>query len=213
MSKRPSFLRLFTERGPLTVLAVAGAMLFGIAAPPSAAASPARWRRRIFFAVRRRVRARPAAATAGAPRGLFARARARQARHRGRAERAGARRCDGRLAGLRPRGCIGGNAGAWRDPQAQDGLRPVEISAQGRAVGLDRRGEGNSGERKSGCHRRDARPSRSRVDPGSRSRQEGRNQAGRQGREEGCARQAGRNRRGETRRRRVREQDGGQQGR
>ena len=36
MSKRPSFLRLFTDRGPLTVLAVAGAMLFGIVAPASA---------------------------------------------------------------------------------------------------------------------------------------------------------------------------------
>ena len=36
MSKRPSFLRLFTERGPLMVLAVAGVMLFGIAAPASA---------------------------------------------------------------------------------------------------------------------------------------------------------------------------------
>ncbi|HEX7882136.1 MAG TPA: DUF459 domain-containing protein, partial [Afipia sp.] len=36
MSKRTSFLRVFTERGPLTVLAVAGAMLFGIVAPASA---------------------------------------------------------------------------------------------------------------------------------------------------------------------------------
>ena len=36
MSKRPSFLRLFADRGPLTVLAVAGAMLFGIVAPASA---------------------------------------------------------------------------------------------------------------------------------------------------------------------------------
>lgn len=36
MSKRTSFLRLFTERGPLTVLAVAGAMLFGVAGPASA---------------------------------------------------------------------------------------------------------------------------------------------------------------------------------
>ncbi len=35
MSKR-TFLRVFTERGPLTVLAVAGAMLFGIVAPASA---------------------------------------------------------------------------------------------------------------------------------------------------------------------------------
>lgn len=34
--KRISFLRVFTERGPLTVLAVAGAMLFGIAGPASA---------------------------------------------------------------------------------------------------------------------------------------------------------------------------------
>ena len=34
--KRTSFLRVFTERGPLTVLAVAGAMLFGIAGPASA---------------------------------------------------------------------------------------------------------------------------------------------------------------------------------
>ncbi len=33
MSKRTSFLRLLTERGPLTVLAVAGALLFGIAGP------------------------------------------------------------------------------------------------------------------------------------------------------------------------------------
>ncbi|MGL6062680.1 MAG: DUF459 domain-containing protein, partial [Bradyrhizobium sp.] len=31
-----SFLRMFTERGPLTVLAVAGALLFGIAGPASA---------------------------------------------------------------------------------------------------------------------------------------------------------------------------------
>lgn len=36
MPKRNSFLRLMTERGPLTVLAVAGAMLFGIVAPASA---------------------------------------------------------------------------------------------------------------------------------------------------------------------------------
>lgn len=36
MPKRTSFLRLVTERGPLTVLAVAGAMLFGIVAPASA---------------------------------------------------------------------------------------------------------------------------------------------------------------------------------
>ncbi len=36
MSKPGSFFRLFTERGPLTVLAVAGAMLFGIVAPASA---------------------------------------------------------------------------------------------------------------------------------------------------------------------------------
>lgn len=34
--KRMSLLRVFTERGPLTVLAVAGAMLFGIVAPASA---------------------------------------------------------------------------------------------------------------------------------------------------------------------------------
>ncbi|MFX6807959.1 hypothetical protein ABTH26_19835, partial [Acinetobacter baumannii] len=34
--KRMPFLRVFTERGPLTVLAVAGAMLFGIAGPASA---------------------------------------------------------------------------------------------------------------------------------------------------------------------------------
>ena len=34
--KPTSFLRVFTERGPLTVLAVAGAMLFGIVAPASA---------------------------------------------------------------------------------------------------------------------------------------------------------------------------------
>lgn len=36
MSKRPSFLRLFADRGPLMVLAVAGLMLFGIVAPASA---------------------------------------------------------------------------------------------------------------------------------------------------------------------------------
>jgi hypothetical protein len=36
MSKPTSFLRLFTERGPLRVLAVAGALLFGIAGPASA---------------------------------------------------------------------------------------------------------------------------------------------------------------------------------
>ena len=36
MSKRPSFLRLFADRGPLMVLAVAGVMLFGIVAPASA---------------------------------------------------------------------------------------------------------------------------------------------------------------------------------
>jgi hypothetical protein len=36
MSKRKSFLRLFTERGPLIVLAVAGSMLFGIVGPASA---------------------------------------------------------------------------------------------------------------------------------------------------------------------------------
>jgi len=36
MQKPRSFLRMFTERGPLTVLAVAGAMLFGIVAPASA---------------------------------------------------------------------------------------------------------------------------------------------------------------------------------
>lgn len=36
MSKRKPFLRLFTERGPLIVLAVAGAMIFGIVAPASA---------------------------------------------------------------------------------------------------------------------------------------------------------------------------------
>ncbi len=36
MSKRKPFLRLFTERGPLIVLAVAASMLFGIVAPASA---------------------------------------------------------------------------------------------------------------------------------------------------------------------------------
>ena len=36
MSKSKSFLRLFTERGPLIVLAVAAAMMFGIVAPASA---------------------------------------------------------------------------------------------------------------------------------------------------------------------------------
>lgn len=36
MSKRKPFLRLFTERGPLIVLTVAGAMLFGIVGPASA---------------------------------------------------------------------------------------------------------------------------------------------------------------------------------
>lgn len=36
MPNPKSFLRMFTERGPLTVLAVAGAMLFGIVAPASA---------------------------------------------------------------------------------------------------------------------------------------------------------------------------------
>jgi hypothetical protein len=36
MPKPRSFLKVFTERGPLTVLAVAGAMLFGIVAPASA---------------------------------------------------------------------------------------------------------------------------------------------------------------------------------
>lgn len=36
MPKRTSFLRLLTERGPLIVLAVAGAMLFGVAGPASA---------------------------------------------------------------------------------------------------------------------------------------------------------------------------------
>jgi len=36
MPKRSSFLRVFTDRGPLTVLAVAGALLFGIAGPASA---------------------------------------------------------------------------------------------------------------------------------------------------------------------------------
>lgn len=36
MPKRTSFLRLFTERGPLTVLAVAGGLLFGVAGPASA---------------------------------------------------------------------------------------------------------------------------------------------------------------------------------
>ena len=36
MQKRTSFLRLFTDRGPLTVLAVAGALLFGVAGPASA---------------------------------------------------------------------------------------------------------------------------------------------------------------------------------
>ena len=36
MSKRKPFLRLFTERGPLIVLAVAGSMLFGVVGPASA---------------------------------------------------------------------------------------------------------------------------------------------------------------------------------
>ena len=36
MSKPRSFLRLFTERGPLAVVAVTGALLFGIAGPASA---------------------------------------------------------------------------------------------------------------------------------------------------------------------------------
>jgi len=36
MAKRTSFLRIFTERGPLAVLAVAGVMLFGIVGPASA---------------------------------------------------------------------------------------------------------------------------------------------------------------------------------
>ncbi len=36
MPKRTSFLRLLTERGTLTILAVAGALLFGIAGPASA---------------------------------------------------------------------------------------------------------------------------------------------------------------------------------
>ena len=36
MPKPTSFLRLFTERGPLAVLAVTGAILFGIVGPASA---------------------------------------------------------------------------------------------------------------------------------------------------------------------------------
>ena len=49
------------------------------------------------------------------------------------AQRAGARRRHGRLARLRPRGRLCRTARHGRDPQAQDRLRPDQISAQGRA--------------------------------------------------------------------------------
>ena len=87
------------------------------------------------------------------------------------AQRAGARRRHGGLARLRPRGCLFRTAGHGRDPQAQDRLRPDQISAQGRAGRLGRRGQGHSRHREAGRHRRHARAQRPRRDPRTGGRQ------------------------------------------
>ena len=172
-SRPKSFLRVFTEPGPLAALAVAVALLVGIAGPASAQffnfgnfggppQRPHAARRRRL--VRRRYSSRrfnsstPKASGAQADTGgFFQGAAAGEARDRAGAQRTGARRCDGRLACLWSRGCLCRAARHGRDPQAQDRLRPHQISAQGRSGRLGRRGQGHSRHRETRRHRRDAR--------------------------------------------------------
>src|SRR4030088_899158 len=119
MSKRKSFVRVFTEGGPLIALAVAIALLIGIVGPASAqffnfgnfggtpaTATPRRRRlvrRRLFRTVPTANTGAASAEASGAPAdtgGFFEGAAAREARDRAGAQPAGARRCDGRLARL-----------------------------------------------------------------------------------------------------------------
>ena len=99
---------------------------------------------------------------ASAAPGFFPRAAAGQARHRSRAQRAGARRRHGRLARLWPGRRLHRAARYGRDPQAQDRVRPDQVSAEGRARRLGRRRQGHPRDREARRHRRHARPQRSR---------------------------------------------------
>ena len=114
---------------------------------------------------RRLVRWRPVRSlpAAGAPRDreLFQGAAAAKTRHRPRAQCAGARRCHGRLARLRPRGCLHRATGHGRDPPAQDRLRPDPLSAQGRSGRLGGCGKNHPSRREARRDRRHARPERS----------------------------------------------------
>src|SRR6476646_344002 len=151
MSKPKSFFQAFTESGPLIALAVAVAFLVGIVGPACApilqfrraadTVATAQQRIRRWWVVWRRC-IRPVSTADPAPAsteasdsqadsgGFFQGAAIPEARDRGGAQRAGARRCDGRLARLRPRGCLFRTAGNGRDPQAQDRLRAHQVSAQ-----------------------------------------------------------------------------------
>ena len=178
MSKPRSFFRVFTETGPLIALAVAvgavgrdrgaglGAVLqFRRAAAAAAAAAQRRhWRRLVR---RRPVRAVPAAAGAEARRKLFQGAAAGEARNRAGPQCARARRRHGGLARLWPGGCLCRSARHGRDPQAQDRLRPDQISAQGRSGRLGRRGERHPRHGKARRHRRHARTRRPPADAGA----------------------------------------------
>ena len=200
MQKPKSFFRVFTESGPLIALAVAVALLVGLAGPasaqffnfggwsrPAADQQPQRRRRLVR---RRSVRAVPAtAAGAEAGREFFQGAAAGEARDRAGAQRAGAGRRHGGLARLWPRGRLCRTARHGRDPPAQDRLRPDQVPAQGRAGRLGRRGQGHPRHREAGRHRRDARARRPPADPRAGGRQ---GQAIRQeGRQERRPRQAG----------------------
>ena len=192
------FSGVFTETGPLIALAVAVALLVGIAGPASAqffnfgVGGHARSRAARRRLVRRRsVRAVPAAGAASAAPRIFPGAAAGEARHRAGAQRAGARRRHGGLARLRPRGRLCRAARHGRDPQAQDRLRPDQVSAQGRAGRLGRRRQGHPRHREARRHRRHARPQRPRRDPRAGGR-EIRQVSRQEGRQEGRPRQAGR---------------------
>ena len=199
-----SFLRIFTESGPLVALTVAIALLVGIAgpasaqffnfgnfgAPPTAAAADSAAARRWRLVRKRHLRAVPAAGAAarGSARGFFQGAGAGEARHRGGAQHPGARRRHGGLAGLRPRGRLFRTARHGHHPQAQDRLRPDQVSAQGRSRRLGRRRQGHPRHREAGRHCRHARPQRPRFDARTCVR---RQEDGQERRQEGCQGEAG----------------------
>jgi len=202
MLKPKSILKLFTETGPLIVLAVTIALVVGIVGPASAQ----------FFNFGG-PQQRPAQQRGGFGGGgwfgsdFFTPFQPSQAPKRvyqdfskapppeKRADAAAPERNvlvlgDGMADWLAywTGGCLHRAARHGRDPQGQEHLRPDQVPAQGRSGRLGRRRQGHPCHREARRHRRHARPQRPRLIARARARED-RQAGGQENRQEGRARQ------------------------